>query len=452
MAGIVANTVPCLALALGLLVLAPVSSHAEEPSAAHEAPPAEKEKEKERNLFFWEGRVDWRLSHTVFLIADSDANPGNRYLLLPQHSSLTSLRAEIHAGIGSQWRFVLKPRLAVRVTQTSVDGVWQTEKTSFATEFLEAYAVWRITDFLSASYGLRHVWWSPAEALSPTNRLFHETHLVKSPTTLYRGRWLAHVTTSLRRNLTAEFMLETRPNGNIDTYAAGESFEQTGLVLLRYGFGAGSGSSHVGFVAGRGERSRPWVGEYVLWSLTDAFSVYADVSHTRGSRAWYPFEREGMLGFEQGRRHSQEVVTFAVAGMRHEVKDVVDARLEYIFNQAGYTHEEFQLAVRTVHEVAPEDPSVVDPYESPGLDVTGRAYLFLSLRIRGLGPPGKLLLHPRYVLSLTDSSGLALLGFEWQVTPTWTLFLFSGAAVGARDQDLTRGSRAHLQVVTKFSW
>ncbi|AKJ01800.1 hypothetical protein ATI61_103515 [Archangium gephyra] len=418
-----------------------------------ESPEEEEEEEEEEHeaLLSWTGSVDWRLAHTVLQLADTVTNPGNENFEFAQHSSLSSLRARIEGEFGSQWEFLLRPRLALRVDKSQVNSVWLTEETTTRFEFIEAYAQWHVTDFLAVSYGLRHFWWGPGESLNPSNQLLRDSRIARTPTTFFRGRWLAYVGLSPWRNVTADFMLETRENENISEFIADEEFETRFLAKAQYGTSDDDGEgTYVGVVAGRGDTARPWVGEYGSLSLNDDFSLYLDMVHRRGSIAWYPVEDDGELGFEQTRIDSNQLRTFGVTGVRYNKNDV-DLRLEYIFNQAGYTAEELQQAIRIVEESGSDD-DVLDRYRDPGLEVTGRSYLFLAARVRDLGPGEAFTLRPRYFLSLSDFSGAAIFDLEWDVTDAWQLSFFLTLNHGADDLDLTRRERVRFQFESKYSW
>jgi hypothetical protein len=370
--------------------------------------------------------------------------------VVPEHASFSELRPNVRVELGSRWQLILRPRLALEVNKAWMGDTWQAEQTKTSAEFIEGYATWRVSEALLVSYGLQNFQWGPAESVGPSNRIFHDTRFARTPLSIFYGRWLARVNASLGRNVSTVFLLETHRNDSIPVFTAGEEFEPRGLLKLE--FMRDNGTDSLGLVVGRGERSRTWIGEYGSLALTDGLSLFFDMAHARGSSAWYPFERDGALGFEQSRVDSDLVRTFAVVGGRYAFEVGPEVRAEYIYNEAGYTPAELELAVRAVREVAPVAPAVLGPYGAPGLELPGRSYLYFSVRFPDLGPRRRFALQPRYLLSAADGTGNALLNVEWNAADDCVFYLAAGAAHGPADGELTRSVRATILLASNFTW
>ncbi len=236
--------------------------------------------------FSFHGRLEWLSAASTTAYRDTAVNPANDVLRVPQASAQTELRPDLRIELGDELlRVVARPRLLLEGSRARTAGVWRAEETDASAEWLELYGSWRVSEQLTVAYGLQNFQWGPAELLSPSNRIFHETGFTRDPLYAVRGKHLVRVNLSAGRAFSAVVLAEVRANDDAP-FVAGEPFEPKAEAKLEWS--APGGRGYVGVTGGAGQRSRGFFGEYGALSLTDGLSVYADAVHQAGSRAWYP--------------------------------------------------------------------------------------------------------------------------------------------------------------------
>lgn len=395
----------------------------------------------------WRAGLTWVFSWRATSAASGVGNPDNVILRLPQLVFDNELRPNLRFDYAT-FQLVIQPSLAFSVSSAWAGQRWSEPQLGIRGEFAALYGSWRVTNFLTLAYGLQNYQWGPAETLSPTNPIFHLPY-TRNILTLIRGKHLARVNISPSRSWSIVFLLEPTDNGE-PAFIFGSPFDRKGLVKVEYT--GPSGDTYVGIAAGKGELSRPWVGEYGVYSITDVLSVYGDARHMVGSDTLYP---TGM--FEAGRAFlptdadSGKVRTIAALGARYQFAGGEDVRLEYLHNDPGYDANQIALSARTVARMAAVDPGVIGAYTSPGLDVPGRKYLYASVHLPKLGPHEAVSLSAQYLHSLTDKTGALFVNAEWLYSDTLVLFMSSAAVPGQQDGDLTRLFRGFVLVGGKFS-
>lgn len=125
--------------------------------------------------------------------------------------------------------------------------------------------------------------------MSPSNRLFHEGGVFRDPLYYVRGRHLLRVNLSSGRQWSLVALAELGANGE-PPFEAGNQFRRQGQAKLEWTDAAGSGYN--GVTAGVREAASPWFGGYGSLPVTEGLSIYADVSASSRSRAWYPVATE----------------------------------------------------------------------------------------------------------------------------------------------------------------
>jgi hypothetical protein len=397
----------------------------------------------------WRTAFDWFASTQAIYPPGSPANPGNRILRIPlltiENEARPSLRFDY-----ATFQLVVRPSFAAAVSTTRLGRTWQEPNLGIRADWVNLYGTWRITDSLSLSYGLQNYQWGPAETLSPSNPIFHQPY-TRTILTLIRGKHLVRANISPSRSWSIVVVLEPRDNDE-PAFVYGAPFDRKALVKLEYT--RPTGDTYIGITAGKGETSRGWVGEYGVFSLTDAFSIYGDARHVMGSDALYP---TGVLepgqSFAPTRASSRAIQTIAVAGARLQFADGEDLRIEYLHNDPGYSAAQLALSAQTVANLAAIDPSVVGAYISPGLDIVGQKYLYASARFPKLGPSDHITVSAQYLQSLTSRNGTlaAIVNTEWIINDSLVFFLSAAAIPGREGEDLTRLSRGYLLMGSRFS-
>jgi hypothetical protein len=395
----------------------------------------------------WRTAFDWFTSAQAIFPPGSPGDPGNRILRIPLVAIESETRPSLRFDYAT-FQFLVRPSFAAGVSTTRIGRAWQEPKLGIRADWADLYGTWRITDSLSLSYGLQNYQWGPAETLSPSNPIFHQPY-TRTILTLIRGKHLVRANISPSRSWSIVVVLEPRDNGE-PAFVYGAPFDRKALVKLEYA--RPSGDRYMGITAGKGETSRGWLGEYGVFSLTDALSIYGDARHTMGSDVLYP---TGILelgqAFAATQANSRTIQTIAVAGARYQFADGEDLRIEYLYNGPGYSSDQLALSARTVASLAAIDPSAVGAYTSPGLDIVGRMYLYASARLPKLGPQDHISLSAQYLQSLTSRNGALIVNTEWIYSDALVFFVSAAAVPGTQGEDLTRLSRGYWLMGGRFS-
>jgi hypothetical protein len=413
-------------------------------AAAQEAGPGADPKER---LVTARGSVEWISALRWLDPRDTALNPDNAIFRIPGLWLQTELRPDGRLGVGPRVTFVARPRLYAWNETSWSDGN-STSRREASANWTELFVNWRATDNLQVTYGLQNFQWGPAELLSPSNRIFHEVGLFRDPIYYVRGRHLARVNASVGKAWSLVALGELGDNGEVD-FNAGEPFRRQGQVKLEYA--SPSGGNYVGVTAGAREGSRPWFGEYAAFSLSEGLSAYVDASHTRGGRAWYPV-RDGAGAFTFGRKEERNTAwrTLAVAGVRYTFATGVDARIEYLHQDTGYSDADMTTtAIAAAGARTPEDLS---PYFAPGLEFLGRRLILASVRWPDLPPSKHLVVQGRYLVSATDRSGVAFTTASLDAADRLVIFASVTVTHGRDVAEFSRAVRASLVAGTVWTW
>jgi hypothetical protein len=395
------------------------------------------------------GAVDAFVVGQGHAVAASDANPGNRILRVPGVAAGSELRPSLTFALGGSFTFVVRPRFAARAVWAAEDDGLGGTVSSYDAELVELFGVWIVSDTLTIAYGLQNFQWGPAETVSPSNRLFHQTGHDVTPLTVWYGKHLVRVNLSLGKSLSAVVLLEPIASGG-PVFQAGETFSPAGQLKVEVATDAGD--AYAGVTAGEGETRRPWFGEYAMWEPASGLSIYVDVAHTLGSPAWYPIDSELGPVWATSRTDEDRLSTFAVAGVRYTFEHGLDLRLEAVHDDAGWTPRELERAIAIVRTGAAAAPEVVGPYVAPGLELVGRDYAYLSVRLPDVGPRDGLTFHARALASLHDGSTGASLTADWILSDSMVATVLASGTLGDRDAELTRFVRAGLLVALRHTW
>lgn len=391
--------------------------------------------------------VEWLSAIRWLDPADTAVNPGNTLLGLSNVHLQSELRPNLRVRFGPRFELVLRPRVLATLDRTSAAGRETTTARDTSANWTEAFVHWQPSDTLSFTYGLQNFQWGPAELVSPSNRVFHETGVFRDPLYYVRGRHLARVNASFGRQWSIVGLAELGANGE-PAFRAGERFRRQGQVKAE--FTSARGGDYVGLVAGARDGDRGWLGEYGQVGLTEGLSLYADVSHRRGSEAWVPVARRPGVVFAQRDSGSGGWRTFGLGGVRYTFGSGVDARLEYLHQDAGWRRHEFGLALVALASAPTREN--VERWTTPGLEFVGRSLGLASVRVPGLGRGDRINVQGRYLRSFTDRSGVVF-GYV-TVDTTDALVLFGSLAVthGAAGAELSRLARAALSAGGVYTW
>lgn len=389
------------------------------------------------------GHADAFAAVESVLPTDSTANPGN-VLQLPLLMGALELRPSLTIDYGGWLVLSARPRVKLSAGLARTNGAWDGGRGAASVDVAELSFTWRLADWLSFTWGLQNFQWGPAELASPSNRLFHETGLLKDPLYFVPGHHLLRVNASAGKTLSVVLLAElTAPP---DTFVFGETFGPRGQAKLEWSEEGGRGL--IGVTGGIGARQRPFFGEYAQWQVTDGLSVYADASHSTQRHAWYPVL--GEAGFSFVHRESTDwkrLYTMAVGGLRYTFESGADVRAEVLLNDAGWTRDEIELAA--AFALASEQSG---PLFTPGLEYLSRTMVYASLRLPELPPRKHLTLVARYALSCTDLSGAAFLTASLDASDSMVIFVSALATHGPSWAELSRLARASFFLGVVHSW
>ena len=285
----------------------------------------------------------------------------------------------------------------------------------------------------------------------PLNRIFHSTGFYRDPVFVVRGRHLVRVNVSSGREWSAVLLAEVADNGEAP-FVAGAPFEQKAQAKLEYQ--APAGDLYGAITVGASQRSRGWFGEYATVPVFAGLSAYGDAVHTVGRRAWYPVA-DPVLGatFAETGMETRRLRTTALGGLRYAFENGNDLRVEYLFDEAGWTDAQLSAAqTAAVAGLAAGDPGGVARFVDPGFELLGRHLLYASLSLPDLPPRERTRLQARYLRSLTDGSGAAFVTGSYDATDSVVAFLSLSATHGPADGALSRLTRAAFAAGAAVSW
>ncbi|HUP58263.1 MAG TPA: hypothetical protein VM598_12475 [Bdellovibrionota bacterium] len=350
--------------------------------------------------------------------SESAIDPTNRTLAIPRFGLFGDLRAGGKADLGA---VQLSARLREEIVRGRVhflspaESIWDTE-----TEFMviDASATWTVNDYLILSAGGQNYQWGPAELLSPSNTIFHFIPGQRTLRWIEPARWIGRANLSVGSSWSLVAMIEALEQKE-STFIADVPFKP--IALLKAEYRAETGNHYVGATASQTvSRMFHW-GEYGSYSILEGFSVYGDLRHSVGSESWYPVVNpDTTISMLQSERDSDDLFTLAIFGLRFE--DRVDARIEYVHNDYGYSSTDQSRALQGIRVPSPQLPSNFLRLLAPGLEMPSRDVIYASVRVPDLGPAKELAVTGRYLLSLTDRSGAAGATGEWLLSDNASFF------------------------------
>lgn len=395
----------------------------------------------------WRGSVEWIAAVRWTNPAETALNPDNMRFQIPQLRMSAEARPNIRFDLGTRLTAVIRPRALVNSETVWASGLPRQTGQDASANWTELYVNWRPTDGMQVTYGLQNFQWGPGELLAPSNRIFHETGAFRDQLYYVRGKHLLRVNLSAGREWSVVALAELTGNGE-DPFAAGEPFRRQGQVKIEYA--APTGRGYLGATAGARDGTRPWFGEYGSIELVEGLSVYADASHTKGSRAWYPVALAGGATFVRNGGQVDGWQTLALGGVRYTFIGGQDARVEFLHHDAGYTEEDFDLAA--VAAGAATSAAQLAPYFSPGLEFTGRRFGLVSVLLPDLPPRERLTLQGRYLRSFTDGSGVAFVTTSLDAADAVVLFASASATHGSGTAEFSRLARAGAVAGVVWTW
>lgn len=371
---------------------------------------------------------------------DSLVNPDNAVFRLPQWLGTGEARSDFRLAM-EKLTIVARPKLVFSANHTTAaDG--SSARTDSSTEVIwsEAFATYPPSDTFAFTYGLQNFQWGPAEAACPSNRIFRDTVQTKDVLYDVRGHHLLRLNLTPERDWTEVLLLELFGNGEPE-FEAGEAFAHKALLKSEYTWSGGA--DYGGLVIGWRERTGFWLGEYLSINLTDGLSAYIDASHQQGSLGWYPD-----VVFSQSRKSDSRIYSFAVAGVRYAFESGNDLRVEWVYQEAGYSADE----VSDAWSILQGSPQSVVYYQQSGLEFVGRQYAFASLRIPDLLQIKDWVLYARFLVSLQDASVASYGSSEAALGGAGTVFASILVTSGSDASELRGAAGTAITIGYRHAW
>ncbi len=384
------------------------------------------------------------ISASAQRLSESKLNPENTVFKLEDRQASLDVRPSLKLDDG-QFQLIARPQLKSALSSSTIDKKRQTEHSKSTAKWLEAYGNWNASDKVLVSYGVQNYQWGAAETINPSNRIMHETVDAKGILQASQGKNIMRLNVTWLKNLTSVFLAETEPVKDAAVFQAEEVFESKSL--MKHEVSWNSGADYIGLVYGAGEVSHPWAGEYFNLSLFEGLTLYTDVSHQKGSKAWYPVEQDQTaipnaksVNLIQSKLDDSKVYTFGVGGFRYSFEGGSDFRLEYVFNNAGWNKEETELGLKSIDSSRPLQLSNLKVnatrWMKPGLEYRGQKYGLVSMRLPDFTNIKDLTWYVRYMRSMQDKSDTGYSSIEYSFGDSSTLFATVLASRGEEDAEL----------------
>ncbi len=418
------------------------------------------------------GSLSWINAASNSTPTESAVNPEN-VLGVPDKTFVSEFRPNLKIG-NNQIQFIVRPRVQFEATRVTTgpkdDEKVHDPETTTDSQVNEAYGQWTVSDSVTFAYGRQSYQWGAAESLSPSNRMFHDTAAQRGILYEVKGKNIARLNLSAGKSFSTVFMTEYEENEDEDEepFRAEEEFESTGLMKSEVSWH--DGVDYFGIVVGGRQHGRGWIGEYFSINVPfiDGLSLYADASQQRGSDAWYPVETEAtvqgpagpvpttIVTYEQTGKEDDEVKSLSVGGLKYDFVNGAIVRAEYIYNQAGYSADERELAVDAFESENPAQFTALVPntarFLSPGLELPGRRFAYASLHFPDFFWLTDLTFYTRGTRSLTDGSTAGYLSFDYKIGDHGTLSASASGTRGKKDSEL-RGYSAPTQTIAyRHDW
>ncbi len=361
--------------------------------------------------------------------ADSVLNLGNEVLNVPETAGFLDQRAEFKWLINDA-KIILRPRIVsyqqnYKTEQTLKEESQSDTEINLADAFYEQY----ITDRIFTTVGLQVYQWGPAEVLNPSNPFFHFNTNQRSLVYKEKGKALLRLNWNAKVDNNFVFMVE--PVSNNETHwIAEEKFKPQ--VAAKFETAWTGTRNFLGFVAGIPDNADFFIGEYFQYEFTEGFSIYADAKHGVNTFFYEP-QTQGLFQRMLPSNQDGTVSTLAVGGLRYE--DTFDARLEYIYNSAGYDQKTFDSALIGSSQLSPFLVDNIKRFQFSGLELFSQNYVYFSVRKTDPFDIKDLSLFFRSLTSLMDSSGVEQFEFDKSVLDWANIFGQYSAYRGEQDSE-----------------
>lgn len=379
--------------------------------------------------------VEFGFSYEAYLFgeqrayADSIINLGNEVLNIPEAGVFLDQRAEFKWLINDA-KIIFRPRLVSYQQNYKTETTLKNEsKSDTDANLTDAFYEQYITDRIFTTVGLQVYQWGPAEILNPSNPFFHFNTDQRSLVYKEKGKALLRLNWNAKSDYNFVFMVEPVSN-NEAHWIAEEKFKPQFAGKFET---AWTGTRNfLGFAAGIPDNADVFLGEYFQYEFTEGFSIYADAKHSVNNLFYEP-QTEGAFLRMLPSKQDGTTSTLAVAGLRYE--DNFDARLEYIYNSAGYDQQMFDRALLASSQLSPYLVDNIKRFQKSGLELLSQNYVYFSLRKTDPFEIKDFSLFFRSLTSLMDNSGVEQFEFDKSVLDWMNIFGQYSAFRGEQDSE-----------------
>lgn len=422
-------------------------------------------------------------------VLETFGNPGNQVLKIPTSKEYLEVRPNLKWT--SKWmEVVFRPRGLIERRQVEYrlspqtlpqvpnnpSTIKNTESTQSSEFFLaDAYFSQDLSEKISLTIGRQNYQWGPAEIMSPSNFIFHETVVDKKTFAETKGRNLLRLNITPTKSWSAVSLIEWAENNDIESFGADQKFHPAVLVKNEYGWN--QGAEYVAVVVGAvqttvGEDTTTTMRWGEMFNLQlpfwDGFSFYGDLGHQKGSAAWYPQTQPTKIGppggswvrFNQSEAQSNRIFTTGVFGVRYDFVDGEIIRLEYAFDEKALSHSKRALSRQALQPQTQDGViSLPDNYRrfwNAGTDLKTPEVLFASLYAPDIANFKDLSGLVRWSYEPFEHSTWGYLSAQYQIGDSGTLsyggILSTGSGGSHQDQPLRGTSSPSHTVAYRYDW
>lgn len=313
--------------------------------------------------------------------ADSDRNPDNRIMNLPQHTAALQVRPDLRLDL-DRLSLSLQPRAELyweSWTRGPREGEDEWRDETYVHQWL---ARWRCTDALYASYGRENLQWGPAHLTSLSNPFIADNGK-SNPIAEVAAADFARVVWVPALSWSLSLIVNTQPGRR--EVAAGD-FKESYALKADYTGSADYGSLILTYKADAFDQVSGYYGR----TASDALLVYAEGVVQRDPSGRYAREAAGPLGYAMAVKDRSDPVWIGsvLAGAAYTLESGPTLTLEYLCYGPGYDSAEarnfFELQARAAGEIrsgstlAPLGMQALGAAADPGLRFLRRNYVMLQ--------------------------------------------------------------------------
>jgi hypothetical protein len=363
-------------------------------------------------------------------VAETGVNPDNQILKEPYLAFNLDVRGEL------KWKndnsqAVLRPRFEGYITQADYGNNETYRRNGSLLDLTDAFFQNNWGDFFSTTVGLQVYQWGPAEIMNPSNSLFHFFTQQRSVLYKEKGQVLLRANYLLNAENNLVFIVEPISN-NRSEWLAENTFVPK--LLLKYEKSWNGTADQIGFVVGSAEKRDLYFGQYWNWMFVDGYSFYGDVKQSEKPLNYEPQQNGVFIDFASAERKAKWD-SLAVVGLRYEGD--FDVRAEYIYNQAGFSDQQYQAALASVKQIVnPNYVQNLTRFKNIGLELLLREYIYFSYRVAEPFNWNQLNLYARQLSSVRGRSSQTQVEFDKSLGDSIGLFGGMTVADGESESEL----------------